>query len=72
MKPELYLLVPLLLVGVILQFTPLLTRSGIFFSANVDPDFPQQRGWPSRSAFVSLAERALDGALAWSALLFFA
>ena len=41
MKPELYLLVPLVLVGVILQFTPLLTRSEIYFSANVDPDFPR-------------------------------
>src|SRR5512135_3712392 len=42
MNPELLLtLVPLLLVGVVLQFTPLLTRRGIYFSANVDPDFPR-------------------------------
>ena len=40
MRLELFMLVPLLLVGVILQFTPLLTRRGIFFSATVDPDFP--------------------------------
>jgi uncharacterized membrane protein len=41
MKPELVLLIPLLIMGVILQFTPLLTRRGIFFSATVDPAFPQ-------------------------------
>jgi uncharacterized membrane protein len=41
MKPEFALLVPLLIMGVILQFTPLLTRRGIFFSATVDPEFPQ-------------------------------
>ncbi len=41
MKPEIVLLFPLLLVGVIFQFTPLLTRQGIFFSATVDPAFPQ-------------------------------
>ena len=34
-------LIPLLLVGIIFQFTPLLTRRGVFFSANVAPDFPQ-------------------------------
>lgn len=41
MKPEFALLFPLLIMGVILQFTPLLTRRGIFFSATVDPAFPQ-------------------------------
>lgn len=32
---------PVLLVAVILQFQPLLTRRGIFFSAMVDPAFPR-------------------------------
>lgn len=41
MKPEFLLLIPLVIMGVILQFMPLLTRRGIFFSATVDPDFPQ-------------------------------
>jgi uncharacterized membrane protein len=41
MKPEYILLSPLLLVGVVLQFTPLLTRRGVFFSATVDPSFPR-------------------------------
>jgi uncharacterized membrane protein len=41
MKLELIMLLPLLLVGVVLQFSPLLTRRGIFFSATVDPGFPQ-------------------------------
>ena len=41
MKPEFALLIPFLIMGVILQFTPLLTRRGIFFSATVDPAFPQ-------------------------------
>jgi uncharacterized membrane protein len=41
MKPEYALLIPLLIMGVFLQFTPLLTRRGIFFSATVDPAFPQ-------------------------------
>lgn len=41
MKLELLMSVfPLLLVALILQFTPLLTRRGIFFSATVDPAFP--------------------------------
>ena len=41
MKPEFALLIPLVVLGVFLQFTPLLTRRGIFFSATVDPEFPQ-------------------------------
>jgi uncharacterized membrane protein len=42
MKVELLMsLYPLLLVAVILQFMPLLTRRGIFFSATVDPEFPR-------------------------------
>jgi uncharacterized membrane protein len=41
MKPEFALLIPLLIMGVIFQFTPLLTRRGIFFSATVDPEFPK-------------------------------
>jgi uncharacterized membrane protein len=41
MNLELIMLLPLVLVGVVLQFTPLLTRRGIFFSATVDPDFPK-------------------------------
>ncbi len=32
---------PVVLVGVILQFTPLITRPGIFFGATVDPVFPR-------------------------------
>ena len=31
---------PLVLVAVLFQFMPLITRRGIFFSATVDPDFP--------------------------------
>ena len=34
---------PLLLVAVIFQFQPLLTRRGIFFSATVDPAFSRSR-----------------------------
>ena len=41
MKPEYILLTPLPLLGVILQFTPLLARPGIFFGATVDPSFPK-------------------------------
>ena len=41
MKLELLMLLPLVMVGVILQFTPLLTRPGIFFGATVDVAFPQ-------------------------------
>ncbi len=41
MKLELLMLLPLMMVGVILQFTPLLTRPGIFFGATVDISFPQ-------------------------------
>jgi uncharacterized membrane protein len=41
MKPEYLLLIPVLLLGVLLQFTPLITRRGIFFGATVDPDFPR-------------------------------
>src|ERR1039457_4779875 len=42
MKVELLMsLYPLLLVAVIFQFMPLLTRRGIFFSATVDPAFPR-------------------------------
>ena len=42
MKTEfLFSVVPLVIVGVVLLFTPLLTRRGIFFSATVDPAFPQ-------------------------------
>jgi uncharacterized membrane protein len=41
MKLEFASLIPLLIMGVILQFTPLLTRRGIFFSATVEPSFPQ-------------------------------
>ncbi len=42
MKQEmLFTLIPLAMLAVILQFTPLFTRRGIFFSATVDPDFPQ-------------------------------
>src|SRR5437868_11316097 len=41
MKIELlFTLVPLALVAFLLQFMPLLTRRGIFFSATVDPEFP--------------------------------
>jgi uncharacterized membrane protein len=32
---------PLVFVAVVFQFTPLLTRQGIFFSATVPPDFPR-------------------------------
>jgi uncharacterized membrane protein len=35
------LILPLVLVAVILQFLPLITRQGIFFSATVDPEFPR-------------------------------
>ena len=42
MKAEFAMFVlPLLFVAAILQVTPLLTRRGIFFSATVEPDFPQ-------------------------------
>ena len=42
MKLEiLFTILPLALVAVIFQFMPLLTRRGIFFSATVDPEFPQ-------------------------------
>jgi len=42
MKLEiLFAVLPLALVAVIFQFMPLLTRRGIFFSATVDPEFPQ-------------------------------
>ena len=41
MKPEFLFLIPLLVTGAILQFTPLFTRPGIYFSATVDPSFPQ-------------------------------
>lgn len=37
----LFTFLPLALVAIILQFMPLLTRRGIFFSATVDPEFPQ-------------------------------
>jgi uncharacterized membrane protein len=37
----LFTILPLALVAVIFQFMPLLTRRGIFFSATVDPEFPQ-------------------------------
>lgn len=41
MKVEVLMsLFPLLLMAVVLQFTPLFTRRGIFFSATVDPAFP--------------------------------
>ena len=46
--------------GVILQFMPLLTRRGIFFSATVDPDFPPERGRSPVAAFVPFAGGALD------------
>jgi uncharacterized membrane protein len=36
-----FAVLPLALVAVIFQFMPLLTRRGIFFSATVDPEFPQ-------------------------------
>ena len=39
MKPEFLLLIPLLLMGVLWQFTPLIAQRGIFFGATVDPDF---------------------------------
>ena len=62
MKLELLMLVPLLLLAVLFQFTPLLTRRGIFFGATVDPDFPQSsdgrrllRSYRWRVALVSLA-----------------
>lgn len=42
MKAEVITLVlHLMFVAVIFQFTPLITRRGIFFSATVDPDFPR-------------------------------
>lgn len=42
MKSELLMsFLPLLLLAVIFQFQPLLTRRGIFFSATVDPSFPR-------------------------------
>jgi len=42
MKLEiLFIVLPLALVAIIFQFVPLLTRRGIFFSATVDPEFPQ-------------------------------
>ncbi len=39
MKPEFLFLIPLLLLGVLWEFTPLIARQGIFFGATVDPDF---------------------------------
>lgn len=39
MKPEFLLLIPLLLLGVLWQVTPLIARQGIFFGATVDPGF---------------------------------
>lgn len=42
MKTELLLtILPLALAAIIFQFIPLLTRRGIFFSATVDPGFPE-------------------------------
>jgi hypothetical protein len=42
MKLELLMSVlPLLLLGVALQFAPLLMRKGIYFSAKFDPEFPK-------------------------------
>ena len=41
MKVEIPILISLLFLAVFLQFTPLLTRRGIFFSATVDPAFPR-------------------------------
>jgi uncharacterized membrane protein len=42
MKPEFLLaVVPLLLIGVLFQYMPLITRRGIYFSASVDPEFPR-------------------------------
>jgi len=42
MKPVVAIFVPqLVFVAAIFQFMPLLTRSGIFFSATVDPEFPR-------------------------------
>jgi len=35
------LILPLIFVAAILQFMPLVTRQGIFFSATVDPEFPR-------------------------------
>ncbi len=41
MKTEAWLnLIPLVVSAVVFQFTPLLTRRGLFFSATVDPEFP--------------------------------
>src|SRR5271157_1686299 len=42
MKPEIATaIVPLILLAVVVQFTPVLTRRRIFFGATVDPAFPQ-------------------------------
>lgn len=44
MKPEmLATILPLVIIAVIFQFTPLMTRPGIFFGATVAPDFPRSR-----------------------------
>ncbi len=41
MKPELLItLFPIVIVAILFQFIPLITRPGIFFSATVDPGFP--------------------------------
>ena len=39
----LFVLVPILLVAIVLYFTPQLTRKGLFFSATVNPDFPRSK-----------------------------
>jgi uncharacterized membrane protein len=42
MKPELLItLFHFVIVGVLFQFIPVITRPGIFFSATVEPDFPR-------------------------------
>jgi uncharacterized membrane protein len=42
MKAEVAMMIlPLVFVAAILQFLPLLTRQGVFFSATVDPEFPR-------------------------------
>src|ERR1700760_4345811 len=42
MKLEaLFLIAPVVVAAIVFQFVPLITRPGIFFSATVDPGFPE-------------------------------
>lgn len=71
MKLEIAMFIfPLVLVGVIFQFTPLMTRPGIFFGATVDPGFPRSsdgrrllRSYRWQVAFWSIAAIVLTAML---------